>query len=486
MKTKRSHKKEKNKKRRHSNIIPDEYIGNAIEKAQARAAEGNIKSAEAMVRDLLRRYPARVEVHQAYGIICTIGGRNEEAISHFNKALSIDPNYLDAWFNKAATYQSMFDMGNTIRSLQKVIELGDPSDEAVKSAHEHLKDLAKFLKKQSGLSLTDYLRGLDEFDQAMAYMDQKKWEEAIKGFEKVLSLNPRHTQSYGNMGICLARLGFIARAKEAFDKAIKIDPNYAPALQNREAISLSKEGEKLESNVLSVNYYKALIKKEDEIKSKIDLLSKAYSSAVGKLLTLGSVGIEDKWMNYISRFGFNESHIPELIRMAAVDKFNDENEDSPAVWAPVHARRALGQLKAAEAAEPLMVLFHRLEEYDDDLLARDIQEIYGMIGYKAIPYLEEYIKDPKNKPISVSAAIVTLGYIAEKDETQRNNCISILSADLQFYSQNDPLVNGFLVAALVDLEAVESIDIIRQAYKARRVDKFVTGTLADVEWELGI
>ncbi|MGE5682623.1 MAG: hypothetical protein ACM34K_17280, partial [Bacillota bacterium] len=68
----------------------------------------------------------------------------------------------------------------------------------------------------------------------------------------------------------------------------------------------------------------------------------------------------------------------------------------------------------------------------------------------------------------------------------RNNCITILTEQLQSYSKNDPLVNGFLVSALVDLNAVESIDIIRQAYKARRVDTFVMGTLADVELELGI
>lgn len=486
MKTKKSRKKEKNKNRRHTGLIPAEYISNAVEAAQARAAEGKIKSAEAILRELLRRYPARAEVHQAFGIICALDGRYEEAITHFNKALAIDPSYIDAWFNKASAYQSMLDMGNMVRSLQKVIEIGDPSDEAVQSAHEHLKDLAKLLKKQLGLTITDYLRGLDEFDQAFVLMEQNKWEEAIKGFENVLSLDPIHVQSYGNMGICLANLGFIAKAKEAFDKALKIDPNYAPALQNREAISSLKEGEKLESNVLSVNYYKDLIQKENEIESKIDLLGKAYSPAVGKLLKLGEVEDEYKWMNYISRFGFNESHIPDLIRMATEYKFDDEDEDSPVVWAPVHARRALGQLKAAEAAEPLIVLFHKLDEYNDDLLIRDIREIYSMIGYKAIPYLVEYIKDPKNKPMSVSAAIVTLAVIAEKDETQRNNCITILTEQLQSYSKNDPLVNGFLVSALVDLNAVESIDIIRQAYKARRVDTFVMGTLADVELELGI
>lgn len=36
--------------------------------------------------------------------------------------------------------------------------------------------------------------------------------------------------------------------------------------------------------------------------------------------------------------------------------------DSLEVWAPVHAWRALGQLRATEAIEPLITLFHDVED----------------------------------------------------------------------------------------------------------------------------
>ena len=92
-------------------------------------------------------------------------------------------------------------------------------------------------------------------------------------------------------------------------------------------------------------------------------MTTTYSSPVDKLLTYGDCRDFREWPDYLE-LGLTQEHIPELIRMGTDEELNWADSDSLEVWAPVHAWRALGQLQAEEAIEPLMNLFHELEDSD--------------------------------------------------------------------------------------------------------------------------
>src|SRR5690348_17309169 len=72
-----------------------------------------------------------------------------------------------------------------------------------------------------------------------------------------------------------------------------------------------------------------------------------------------------RWPDYRA-LGIGPEHLPDLIRMAQDWRrhWSDE-EESPAVWAHVHAWRALGQLGVVEAIEPLLGLLTDMQEADD-------------------------------------------------------------------------------------------------------------------------
>ena len=46
------------------------------------------------------------------------------------------------------------------------------------------------------------------------------------------------------------------------EKALAIDPNYEPAILNRQTIGQLREGEKLDAQILDVRYYEMKFKKE--------------------------------------------------------------------------------------------------------------------------------------------------------------------------------------------------------------------------------
>src|SRR5437588_4593364 len=92
----------------------------------------------------------------------------------------------------------------------------------------------------------------------------------------------------------------------------------------------------------------------------------SYPSPVDKLLTLGDArevgGSVKNWSIYLE-LGLGPEHIPDLIRMAIDEELRWAYSDTLEVWAPIHAWRALGQLHAEAAIEPLLSLF---EESEDD------------------------------------------------------------------------------------------------------------------------
>jgi superkiller protein 3 len=65
-------------------------------------------------------------------------------------------------------------------------------------------------------------------------MDQK--EQAVERYYQALELDPHFAQAWNNLGNALADLGKIKKAREAFQKAVAIDPTLASAAGNLAAL----------------------------------------------------------------------------------------------------------------------------------------------------------------------------------------------------------------------------------------------------------
>ncbi|HME26081.1 MAG TPA: hypothetical protein VKI44_32910, partial [Acetobacteraceae bacterium] len=79
---------------------------------------------------------------------------------------------------------------------------------------------------------------------------------------------------------------------------------------------------------------------------------------VRQLLLIGEAGCYTlaEWPDYPASFGLDQQHVGALIRIACDAELHDGDPNSSAVWAPVHAWRALGQLQAEASVQPLLAL----------------------------------------------------------------------------------------------------------------------------------
>ena len=209
----------------------------------------------------------------------------------------------------------------------------------------------------------------------------------------------------------------------------------------------------------------------------------SYSELVRLLLMYGEADWQE-WEDYQS-MGFKREHIPDLIRMATDQTLIVEAEE-PEFWAPIHAWRALAQLDAKEAIDPLVKNFNLFEAADSDWLSDDLPRVFVKLGPDCVPALAMYLIDTRHETSGRISTGETLKDIAEEYPETRDQVKGILVSALELFEDNDEELNGFLLADLLDLKAVEAMPVIRRAFEADAIDITIAGDLEDAEIELGL
>jgi len=210
-----------------------------------------------------------------------------------------------------------------------------------------------------------------------------------------------------------------------------------------------------------------------------------YPPPVDKLLTYGDCREMPQDTDYLV-LGLGPEHIPDLIRMATDEELHSADSDTLDVWAPVHAWRALGQLRAEAAIEPLLSQLRRVDEENDDWTGEELPRVFAQIGPPAIPALAAYLADPTRGEFARAAAASSLEEIGKACPDSTPTCADILSRQLERFSANSPTINGLLVASLLHLGAIEAAPIMERAFVAQAVDLSVVGDWEDVQIRLGL
>lgn len=215
----------------------------------------------------------------------------------------------------------------------------------------------------------------------------------------------------------------------------------------------------------------------------------AYPSPVDRLLVKGDASGNAEWPDYLA-LGLTDAHVPDLIRMALDEKLHWADSDSREVWAPIHAWRALGQLRAVAAVEPLLSLLPRIDDDGDDWVGEDMPEVFGLIGPAAVPALAAYLADDARGLWARVAAAHGLSHIGTRHPEARAECVASLAAPLERSAWAGPgdelTLNGYSVSFLMDLKAVEAAPLIERAFAAGRVDETVMGDWEDAQIKLGL
>jgi ribosomal protein S12 methylthiotransferase accessory factor len=166
------------------------------------------EAAQAALARLEASFPERFDVHFFQGITLEHLGRPEEALFHFQQALSLEPPEHEV--------ASIF------------VHLG--------SCH---KDLADYLQAVDALTRARELNpGLKEAHHLLGFcfFKQEDYQEAVRCFERAIELDPGSGIDYANLGINLSRLGHSKEAAYVLRQALELDPSLDFARQALEKL----------------------------------------------------------------------------------------------------------------------------------------------------------------------------------------------------------------------------------------------------------
>ncbi len=163
-------------------------------------------------------------------------GDFQKAIPDYNRAIELNPNDAGSFYGRGTAFSNSGDFDRAIGDYTRAIEL-NPQD----AVYIYSRGLAFFNKKEYGKAIDDYDKAIElnpNYAEAFnnrgnAFDEQGKNYQAIKDYTKAIEINGNFDLAYSNRGTSFARSGNYNRAIEDLNQAIEINPNLSTAYFNR-------------------------------------------------------------------------------------------------------------------------------------------------------------------------------------------------------------------------------------------------------------
>lgn len=163
-------------------------------------------------------------------------GNYEEAIRNYTEAIEMNPQYLDAYKDRAYLYHSNGEYDAAVQDYSRAIELDAQNPDLYCN-----RGIAFHNKKELDLAISDYDKaiGLNPktleafFGRGNAYFNQHDFDQAIVDYSRVIELNPQHAEAYERRGCAFLYDGNYKYAIKDLSKAIELDSQLINAYFSR-------------------------------------------------------------------------------------------------------------------------------------------------------------------------------------------------------------------------------------------------------------
>ena len=159
----------------------------------------------AIWQDVVNKCPGNARAVSNLGQEFQLRGQLVAAIRFFDQAVTLKPDFADAWCNRGAAR----------------LDSGDPG--------RALDDFDAAIRLKPG-----YLHALD--NRGVALVALGRLDDALRAYDEAIRLDPLFADAYYNRGNARGQKGDAAGAIEDYTKVVQINPDYASAYVNRGSV----------------------------------------------------------------------------------------------------------------------------------------------------------------------------------------------------------------------------------------------------------
>ena len=177
---------------------------------------------------LISKVNPNYDLHNIYAVILFQLKRYDDAISQWQKAIKLKPDYHFGYNNLGNAFLLKNDLNQALLNYEEAIKINPNYFEAIYNKANiflKLKDFSNALRYYDKvLSLkNDYISAHQ--GKAIVYKKIEKFDEAINQWEKVISLNPDNENAYVQKADILFDKNMLKDALNDYEKAYSINPN---------------------------------------------------------------------------------------------------------------------------------------------------------------------------------------------------------------------------------------------------------------------
>lgn len=184
------------------------------------------------VNPLISVFPKAKMLHNLKGASHAALNHYDIAIESYDKAIKIDPSYIDALVNRGSAFQEKGELDEAIFCFQKTLTLKPNHPFAYFNMGNALHG-----KGELDAAVESYQNALKirpnyaetYFNMGNIFNSKGEFHAATNNYKQVLKIEPDHVDAHYNMGISLKNSGQLDAAIDSFKQAIEIRPNYADA-----------------------------------------------------------------------------------------------------------------------------------------------------------------------------------------------------------------------------------------------------------------
>jgi len=209
------------------NVAVEEALKKANDELIKTYNSGDLDGAERIARSLLKAGQESMVVYNLLGIVQHTRGQLEEAVSFFEKAIELQPDYGDSYSNIAHSLGELGRLEEALGHCNKAIELKPELAGAYNNRGFILRKLGR--SRDAVLSYDRAIELAPGFVDAYSnrgnsLVDLGDLEEALRNYEKAIELKPDFPIFYLAIGEIQRDLGLTDLALNSFEKAIVLDP----------------------------------------------------------------------------------------------------------------------------------------------------------------------------------------------------------------------------------------------------------------------